>query len=65
MVDPVYQARAVVTDGGGVLSHAAIIARENGIPAVMGTMDATWRLVDGQTVTVGGGSGVVEIVPVY
>jgi pyruvate,water dikinase len=57
------QAGAVVTDGGGVLSHAAIIARENGIPAVLGTMDATQRLVDGQTVTVDGANGVVEVEP--
>jgi pyruvate,water dikinase len=58
------QAGAVVTDGGGVLSHAAIIARENGIPAVLGTVNATQRLVDGQTVTVDGNKGTVEIVPI-
>jgi pyruvate,water dikinase len=58
------QAGAVVTDGGGVLSHAAIIARENGIPAVLGTVNATQRLVDGQTVTVDGSKGTVEIVPI-
>ncbi len=58
------QASAVVTDSGGVLSHAAIIARENGLPAVLGTRDATQRLVDGQTVTVDGSRGVVEITAV-
>lgn len=58
------QASAVVTDSGGVLSHTAIIARENGLPAVLGTRDATQRLVDGQTVTVDGSRGVVEITAV-
>lgn len=58
------QAGAVVTNGGGVLSHAAIIARENGIPAVLGTMDGTRRLADGQTVTVDGSAGMVEVTPV-
>ena len=53
------QAGAIVTDGGGILSHAAIIAREHGIPAVLGTGDATRRLRDGQTVTVDGSKGLV------
>jgi phosphoenolpyruvate-protein kinase (PTS system EI component) len=51
---------ALVTDGGGILSHPAIIAREHGIPAVVGTGNATAILRDGQRVTVDGGSGVVE-----
>lgn len=45
-------AAAVVTDRGGRTSHAAIVARELGIPAVVGTNDATERLVSGQEVTV-------------
>ncbi|MFI4936596.1 MAG: phosphoenolpyruvate synthase [Caulobacterales bacterium] len=45
-------AAAVVTDRGGRTCHAAILARELGIPAVVGTGDATQRLKDGQTVTV-------------
>ncbi|UCD09986.1 MAG: hypothetical protein JSU79_04920 [Dehalococcoidales bacterium] len=53
------QAGAVITDGGGVLSHAAIVARENGIPAVLGTLNATQSLIDGQTVTVDGTRGLV------
>lgn len=53
------RAAAVVTDTGGVASHAAIVAREYGIPAVMGTGDATARLRDGQRVRVDGRSGVV------
>ena len=51
---------ALVTDGGGILSHPAIIAREHGIPAVVGTGNATNILKDGQTVTVDGTTGVVE-----
>ncbi len=55
------QAGAVVTDGGGVLAHAAVIAREYGIPAVLATGDATRRLRDGQVVTVDGSSGVIAV----
>jgi pyruvate,water dikinase len=52
---------ALVTDGGGILSHPAIIAREYGMPAVVGTGNATSLLRDGQRVIVDGGTGVVEI----
>jgi phosphohistidine swiveling domain-containing protein len=52
---------ALVTDHGGILSHPAIIAREYGLPAVVGTQDATSRLRDGQLVTVDGTLGTVEI----
>jgi pyruvate,water dikinase len=52
---------ALVTDGGGILSHPAIIAREHRIPAVVGTGSATHILKDGQRVTVDGNTGVVEI----
>lgn len=51
---------AVVTETGGLLSHAAVICREFGIPAVLGVPDALHRLRDGQTVVVRGGEGVVE-----
>jgi rifampicin phosphotransferase len=54
------QAGAVVTDGGGVLAHAAVIAREYAIPAVLATGDATRRLRDGEIVTVDGTSGLVR-----
>ena len=54
-------AGAVVTDGGGVLSHTAVIAREYGIPAVLATGEATRRLSDGDLVTVDGSTGVVSI----
>lgn len=55
-------AGAVVTDGGGVLSHTAVIAREYGIPAVLATGEATRRLSDGDQVVVDGTAGVVSIV---
>ena len=48
------RAAAVVTDIGGPLSHGSIVAREYGIPAVMGTGVATRRIRNGQTVTVEG-----------
>jgi len=54
------RAAAVVTDTGGVGSHASQVAREYGIPAVVGTGDGTARLHDGQPVLVDGGAGVVE-----
>jgi rifampicin phosphotransferase len=55
---PLFQrAVAVVVDSGGVGSHAAIVAREYGIPAVMGTGSATRVLTDGQRITVDGDSG--------
>jgi pyruvate,water dikinase len=54
-------AAAVVVDAGGVASHAAIVAREYGLPAVMGAGDATARLRDGQRVLVDGDAG--RVVP--
>jgi pyruvate,water dikinase len=54
------RAAAVVTDVGSALAHASIIAREFGIPAVVGCVDATARLRDGMIVTVDGTSGTVE-----
>ncbi len=54
-------ASAVVTDIGGPLSHGSIIAREYGIPAVMGTGVATRRIQNGQLITVDGDAGTVEI----
>jgi pyruvate,water dikinase len=53
---------AVVTDIGGPLSHGSIIAREYGIPAVMGTGVATRRIRDGQMITVDGDAGKVILV---
>lgn len=52
-------ATAVVTDVGGPLSHSSIVAREYGIPAVLGTGVASKRIHSGQTITVDGTDGVV------
>lgn len=54
-------ASAVVTNAGGVLSHCAIVAREYGIPAVVGTTYATSAIKDGQTIEVDGSAGEVRI----
>lgn len=53
------RAAAVVTDTGSLMAHASLVAREYGIPAVVGTGDAMVRLRDGQIVTVDGNRGVV------
>jgi pyruvate,water dikinase len=55
------RAAAVVTDLGAPLSHASIVARELGIPAVVGTGNATMRLRDGDRVRVDGECGTVEV----
>ncbi|MEV6149836.1 PEP/pyruvate-binding domain-containing protein [Nonomuraea sp. NPDC052129] len=55
------RAAAVVTDMGAPLSHASIVARELGIPAVVGTGNATMRLRDGDRVRVDGEAGTVEL----
>jgi len=54
-------AAAVVTDIGGPLSHGSIVAREYGIPAVMGTGVATRRIKSEQMITVDGNAGTVEL----
>lgn len=54
-------AAAVITDIGGTLSHAAVVAREFGIPAVCDTANATARLVDGMEVEVDGTTGTVVV----
>jgi pyruvate,water dikinase len=55
------RAAAIVTDVGAPLSHAAIVARELGLPAVVGCGNATLRLKTGDRVRVNGGAGVVEL----
>jgi pyruvate,water dikinase len=52
----------VVTDAGSVAAHASLVARDYGIPAVVGTGDATRRLNDGDMVLVDGSRGRVEVV---
>jgi pyruvate,water dikinase len=59
---PVFQKiAAAVSDIGGSMSHAAIVAREYGLPAVVGTGTATQAIKDGQRIRVDGGRGVVTI----
>lgn len=52
-------AAAVVTDGGTLAAHASLVAREYGIPAIVGTGNATTRLQDGQVITVDGTTGLI------
>jgi pyruvate,water dikinase len=52
---------AIVTDSGGLLSHSAIVAREYGIPGVVGTREATERIPDGALVRVDGDAGEVTV----
>ena len=53
--------KGVVTDIGGVMSHAAIVCREYGLPAVVGTGHATSQIRTGQLVSVDGSAGTVTI----
>jgi rifampicin phosphotransferase len=54
-------AGGLVMEMGGAMSHGAIVAREYGIPAVVGVPDATERIATGQAVTVDGSAGVVQL----
>jgi pyruvate,water dikinase len=59
---PVFsRVRGVVTDIGGIMSHAAIVCREYGLPAVVGTGHATTRIRTGQMIRLDGGTGAVTI----
>jgi pyruvate,water dikinase len=53
---------AIVTDSGGLLSHSAIVAREYGIPGVVGTRQATAVIADGQRLRVDGTAGTVTVI---
>ncbi len=59
MVPAMKKAAAIVTDEGGMTCHAAIVSRELGVPAVVGTKTATKVLRDGMIVTVDGEKGIV------
>lgn len=61
MVVAMQKAAAIVTDEGGITAHAAIVSREMGIPAVVGTENATSVLEDGQEITVDGTNGKVYL----
>jgi pyruvate,water dikinase len=52
---------AIVTDAGGLLSHAAIVSREYGIPGVVGTREGTGLIPDGARVRVDGDAGEVSV----
>lgn len=54
-------ASGIVTDVGGPLSHSSIVARDYGVPAVLGTGVATQRIHSGQPITVDGDRGVVTL----
>jgi pyruvate,water dikinase len=60
---PLFQsAKALVTEVGGLMTHGSVVAREYGIPAVVGVDDATRKIQDGQRIRVDGNRGYVEIV---
>ncbi len=59
MVPAMKKSAAIVTDEGGLTCHAAIVSRELGVPAVVGTKNATKVLKDGMLVTVDGERGIV------
>lgn len=61
-VPAMQKANAIVTDEGGVTSHAAIVSREIGIPCVVGTKNATKTLQNGDIIEVDGNSGTVKII---
>jgi pyruvate,water dikinase len=60
MVPAMKRAAGIVTDEGGMTSHAAIISRELGVPAVVGTTNGTRVLEDGQSITIDGDKGTVR-----
>jgi phosphohistidine swiveling domain-containing protein len=61
--DALLRAAAVVADEGGLLSHAAIVCRERGLPAVLGTEKGSTTLVDGQVVEVDATKPVGIVIP--
>jgi pyruvate,water dikinase len=61
MVPAMRKASAIVTDEGGLTCHAAIVSRELGVPAIVGTKNATKVLKDGMLVTVDGEKGIVYL----
>ncbi len=54
-------AGGLITDTGGVLSHAAVVAREFALPAVVGTGDATQKIADGRWLEIDGTTGIVRL----
>ncbi|MFP4218258.1 MAG: phosphoenolpyruvate synthase [Salinarchaeum sp.] len=60
MVPAMKRAAAIVTDEGGMTSHASIVSRELGVPAVVGAGTATTRIDDGQQIAINGETGAVR-----
>ncbi|MFC6836549.1 phosphoenolpyruvate synthase [Halomarina ordinaria] len=60
MVPAMKRAAGIVTDEGGMTSHAAIVSRELGVPAVVGTSNATRELEDGRVITIDGDKGTIR-----
>ncbi|MFD1511855.1 phosphoenolpyruvate synthase [Halomarina rubra] len=60
MVPAMKRAAGIITDEGGMTSHAAIVSRELGVPAVVGTSSATRELEDGQVITLDGDKGTIR-----
>jgi pyruvate, water dikinase len=60
-VPTIRRSAAIITDGGGLTCHAAIVSREIGVPAVVGCRDASTALRDGEVITVDGTRGVVHL----
>ena len=60
-VPAIIKAKGIVTSTGGILSHAAIVSREFGIPSVVGILNAMYSISDNDCVKVNGDAGVVEI----
>nr|KEP23872.1 hypothetical protein DA06_03435 [Georgenia sp. SUBG003] len=56
-------AGGLVMEMGGAMSHGAVVAREYGLPAVVGVPEATSRIRTGETITVDGAAGTVTTVP--
>ena len=60
-VSAMRKAAAIITDEGGITSHAAIVAREFGIPCMVGTINATKLLKDGNMIELDGNKGIIRI----
>ena len=56
-------AGGLVTEVGGMMTHGSVVAREYGIPAVVGVHQATTRLHTGDRIQVDGRSGLIEVIP--
>jgi rifampicin phosphotransferase len=54
-------AAGVIVEMGGILNHCAIVAREYGIPAIVGIEQASWKIETGRKIRLDGNSGVVEL----